>query len=604
MSIVAITGAAGSLGQALTKRLLASGHTVRALVRTEQQAINVKTSNLEPVLGDIRDNAALEKLVSGAEIVFHLAAWMGKPFDEQLAVAINVKASEAIVHVAARAGAKRVVLASSVAVYGPVRGGTVDERSPVHKVGDLYSDTKADGEAAARAAAEAMGIELTILRPAMIYGPGSPSWTTTPFEGIRAGTPMIIGSGDDLLNPVHVDDVARAFEIAAFHPAAGNDDFIISDEPTTWNTFFGHYARMANTSLRRLPAGIAHVGAGLGEKASRLIGKRPQVVAEMVNVMTSRANFSGEKAARVLGFKPEIGLEQGMQETAVWLRTKGYIKSPSAALVTGAGSGLGQAIAKGLLAKGLTVWASDMNLESMAALPDTISKIALNVTSEESINDVLKTITAKGDHIDLLINAAGIAKPGALEAQDFNEISQQFEVNTYGPLRVARAFAPAMRQRGFGRIINISSTNGFVVIPFMGAYCASKFALEALSDSLRLELKPWGVDVIIIEPGAMKTPFAATAQKGLEASMDKSPEWKPYLQGFIKSSLWGTVGGTPPEKVAEVIIKTALGKGAPHRVLATTDAIPSRVISTLPSLIKDTLFTQMSGLSKKPVKSK
>jgi short-subunit dehydrogenase len=399
-----------------------------------------------------------------------------------------------------------------------------------------------------------------------------------------------------------VDDVARAFEIAAFHPNAGNNDFNLSGESATWNNFLGHYARMANTGLRRLPAGIASFGAGIGEKASRLMGKRPQVMAEMVNVMTSRAFFSGEKAASVLGFKPEISLETGMKETELWLRSKGYVKTPNAALVTGAGSGLGQAIAKDLQAKGLTVWATDMTLETMSELPDTIHKVAMNVISDTSIATALETIKTAGHDIDLLINVAGIAKPGALEAQDFAEVTLQFEVNAFGPLRLARALAPAMRKRGFGRIINISSTNGFVVTPFMGAYSASKFALEALSDSLRLELKPWGVDVIIIEPGAMKTPFAATAQKGLESTMEKNPDWKPYLEGFIKSSMWGTVGGTPPEKVAEVIIKTALGKGAPHRVLATMDAIPSRVISTLPSLVKDPLFSQMSGLSKKPVK--
>jgi nucleoside-diphosphate-sugar epimerase len=602
MSIIAITGAAGSVGQALTKRFLAAGHHVRALVRNEQQALNLAAPNLETIIGDVRSEVNLETLLAGAEVVCHLAAWMGKPFNEDLAVSINVKAVETIVRLAAKAGAKRFVLASSVAVYGPVRGGTVDERSPILKVGDLYSDTKADSETAARAAAEGTNLELTILRPAMIYGPAAPSWTIIPFEMIRAGTPMIIGNGEDLLNPVHVDDVARAFEIAAFHPEAANNDFNISGESATWNTFLGHYARMANTTLRRLPAGIATFGAGIGEKASKLMGKRPQVMAEMVGVMTSRAHFSGEKAATVLGFKPEISLDTGMKETETWLRSKGYVKTPSVALVTGAGSGLGQAIALGLQAKGLQVWATDITLETISALPETIHKVAMNVTSDSSIAAALETIKGTGHDIDLLINVAGIAKPGALEAQDFSEVTLQFEVNAFGPLRLARALAPAMRKRGFGRIINISSTNGFVVTPFMGAYSASKFALEALSDSLRLELKPWGVDVIIIEPGAMKTPFAATAQKGLEATMEQNPDWKPYLEGFIKSSMWGTVGGTPPEKVAEVIIKTALGKGSPHRVLATMDAIPSRVISTLPSLVKDPLFSQMSGLSKKPVR--
>ena len=597
---IAVTGAAGSLGKALIERLLASGHHVKALIRSETQAQKMQAENLEVVIGDVRDEATLEKLLEGASVVMHLAAWMGKPFDEKIAQSINVTATDAVVRLAAAAGVKRAVLASSVAVYGPVLGGVISESAPTQKIGDLYSDTKTDAESAAKAAALETGIELTILRPAMIYGPASPSWTVVPFEGIRAGTPMIIGTGEDLLNPVFVSDVARAFEIAAFHPAAAGEAFNISGEPSTWNIFLGHYARMSGTSLRRLPAGIAQVGAGIGERLSKAIGKRPQVMAQMVGVMTSQATFSGAKALEVLGFKPEVSLEAGMSETQTWLREHGYIKRASTALVTGAGSGLGDAIAKGLLKEGVKVWASDINLETMADLPEGVQRVALNVTSDASIAAALEVIASAGDHVDLLINVAGIAKPGPLEAQAWDEVSLQFEVNAFGPLRLARALAPGMRQRGFGRIVNISSTNGFVVTPFMGAYSASKFALEALSDSLRLELKPWGVDVIVIEPGAMKTPFAATAQKGLEATMEQHPDWKPYLEGFIKSSMWGTVGGTPPEKVAAVIIKAALAKNPSSRVLATLDAIPSKVISTLPSAVKDTLFTQLSGLNKKP----
>lgn len=597
---IAVTGAAGSLGKALIERLLNSGHHVKALIRSETQAQKMQAANLEIVIGDVRDDAALEKLLHGAGVVMHLAAWMGKPFDEKIAQAINVTATDRVVRLAAATGVKRVVLASSVAVYGPVLGGVIGERAPTQKIGDLYSDTKTDAEGAARAAANETGIELVILRPAMIYGPASPSWTVVPFEGIRAGTPMIIGTGEDLLNPVYVGDVARAFEIAAFHAGAAGEVFNISGEPSTWNDFLGHYARMSGTSLRRLPAGIAQVGAGIGERLSKAIGKRPQVMGQMVGVMTSQATFSGAKALDVLGFKPEVSLAVGMLETEAWLREHGYIKRASTALVTGAGSGLGDAIAKGLMKEGVKVWASDINLEGMADLPEGVQRVALNVTSDASIAAALEVISAAGDRIDLLINVAGIAKPGPLEAQAWDEVTLQFEVNAFGPLRLARALAPGMRTRGFGRIVNISSTNGFVVTPFMGAYSASKFALEALSDSLRLELKPWGVDVIVIEPGAMKTPFAATAQKGLEATMEQQPDWKPYLEGFIKSSLWGTVGGTPPEKVAAVIIKAALSKNPSSRVLATLDAIPSKVISTLPSKVKDTLFTQLSGLNKKP----
>lgn len=596
-SQVAVTGAAGSLGRVLVRQLRAAGHQVRALVRREAQAAELREQGVEVVLGDVRDESVLRQLLEQAEVVFHVAAWMGKPFNETLAYDINVRATENLVRLAAQAGVRRVVLASSVAVYGPVRSGLIDETAPLRKVGDLYGDSKIEAEEAARRASGS-GLELTILRPAMIYGPASPSWTLVPFEGIRKGSPMIIGDGNDIVNPVFVEDVARAFALAGFHPDAANDIFNVAGEPTTWNTFFGYYATMTGTTLRRVPAALARGGATLAERASRLVSKRPQVVAEMVNVMTSRASFSGAKAG-VLGFKPAVSLEEGMRQTEAWLREHGYQKRPRVALVTGAGSGLGKAIARGLQQKGLQVWASDVSLESLGEL-ENVHKVALDVTSEASIQAALAQLRAAGDTVDLLVNVAGLSKPGALEAQPFEEIQLQFEVNAYGPLRLARALAPAMRARGYGRIINISSTNGFVVTPFMGAYSASKFALEALSDSLRLELKPWGVDVITVEPGAMKTPFAERAQRVLQENMGKNPDWQSYLQAFIKSPLWGTGNATQPEKVAKVIIGAALSKRPKVRILATLDAVPSRLVSMLPAVVKDQLFSRLSGLSRKP----
>jgi nucleoside-diphosphate-sugar epimerase len=595
---VAITGAGGSLGKALAKRLLDGGHHVKALVRKGSDADRLRELGAEPIPGDVREAAALEELVRDCRLVFHLAAWMGSPFDEELAYAVNVNGTENVVRAAGEAGVERVVLASSIAVYGPVQEGLVTEESPVRSVGDLYGDTKIEGERTARREAERANVELTTLRPTMIYGPESPSWTEIPFDTISKGLPIVIGDGEDLVDPVYVEDVACAFELAAFTPEAAGETFNVGAGPATWNKFLGFYAKMAGRSLRHIPAPLARRGAQAAERAQRAIGRRPQVVAEMVGVMTSQALFSGEKSRRILGFEPEFDLEDGMRETEVWLRRSGRLKRASVALVTGAAGGLGRETALKLKDAGVTVWAAD--LEPPKGLRG-VHPLALDVTSDESIAQAVGEIEKESGPVDLLVNVAGLAKPDALERQDFGEVELQFDVNAYGPLKLARAVAPGMRRRGWGRIVNVTSTNGFIVTPFMGAYSASKYALEALSDALRMELKPWSVEVVVVAPGAMSTPFAGKAQALLKDKISAGANgWDGYLESFLKSPLWGTANATNPEKVAEFITKIALARRAPARRLGTLDAIPARIMSVLPTPIRDAFFARASGLHRPP----
>lgn len=595
---VAITGASGSLGRALARRLVDRGHHVKALVRKENDADRLRELGAEPIPGDVREPGSLKELVRDCRLVFHLAAWMGSPFDEELAYAVNVGGTENVMRAAGRAGAEQVVLASSIAVYGPVQEGVVTEETPVKSVGDLYGDTKIEAEEAARREAGRAGVELAILRPTMIYGPESPSWTEIPFDSISRGLPIVIGNGEDLADPVYVEDVARAFELAAFSPEAAGETFNVGAGPTTWNEFLGFYAKMSGKNLRRIPAPLARGGARAAEKAQRAIGRRPQVVAEMVGVMTSQTIYSHEKAARVLGFRPEFSLEEGMRETETWLRSSGRLKRASVALVTGAAGGLGRETSVKLRNEGVTVWAAD--LEPPEGL-EGVRPLALDVTSDASIAKAMEKIEGESGPVDLLVNVAGLAKPDALERQDFGDVEVQFDVNAYGPLKLARAVAPGMRRRGWGRIVNVSSTNGFIVTPFMGAYSASKYALEALSDALRMELKPWGVEVVVVAPGAMKTAFADKAQAVLREKISTGRNgWNGYLESFLESPLWGTENATSPEKVAGFIARTALSRRAPARRLATLDAIPARVMSVLPTAARDAFFVRASGLHRPP----
>ena len=595
---VAVTGAGGSLGGALVRRLLRNGHRVKALARKEAEVSRLRALGTEPVRGDVREKVTLEELVQDCRVVFHLAAWMGNPFDEALAHAVNVGGAKNVVRATANAGAERVVLASSIAVYGPVREGTITEESPTWSVRDLYSDTKIEAEEVARREAGRAGVELVVLRPTMVYGPESPSWTEVPFGAISKGLPVAIGNGEDLADPVYVEDVAQAFELAGFITEAAGETFNIGSGPATWNAFLGGYARLAGKPLRHVPAPLARTGAQAAERAEGLLGHRPRISAEMVGAMTSRAVFPHNKASRVLGFEPEFSLEDGMRETGAWLRRAGLLKRPSVALVTGAAGGLGRATALKLRDEGLTVWAAD--IEPPEGL-EGVNALALDVTSDESVADALETIERAGEGVDLLVNVAGLAKPDALERQAFGDVELQFDVNAYGPLRLARAVAPGMRRRGWGRILNVSSTNGFIVTPFMGAYSASKYALEALSDSLRMELAPWGVEVMVVEPGAMKTGFSEKAKTALRRELSDSGDgWDDYLEAFSKSPLWGSDNSTSPEKVAGYIVRKALSRRAPARRLATLDAYPSRVMSLLPTFVRDVFFIRASGLHRRP----
>ena len=597
-----MTGAGGSLGRVLVRRLRAHGVQVSGLVRKDRDAEMLTKLGAQAVLGDVREPHSLEELLDGVDLVFHLAAWMGKPFDEGLAREVNVEGTRRLIRSAARAGVERVVLASSVAVYGPEQHGQVSESSPYSSVGDLYSDTKIEAEKVARLEAERLGLELVILQPTMIYGPASPSWTVIPFDTIRKGWPIIIGNGEDLANVVFVEDVALAFELTGFAPSevAAGESFIIGGQDVTWNTFMGYYATMAGTKLRRLPAAVARAAAA-ASGVTRLIGKRPQVVPEMVGVMTSRTTFSSDKAKNAFGYVPQIPLAEGMRQIEAWLRSVGRVRRPSVAIVTGAASGLGRQVALGLKGRGVTVWATDLGtdaLEDLAA--QGIHTVELDVTKPESVERALATVSAVNGPPDLLVNVAGLAKPGALEVQTWRDVELQFEVNAFGPLRLARAVAPGMRERGYGRIVNVSSTNGFVVTPFMGAYSASKYALEAISDALRLELAPWGVEVVVIEPGAMKTPFAERAQESLRRAADTSGEWGTYLKAFQNSAMWGTNNATDPAKIAALIVNTVFARRARPRVLATLDALPSKAISLLPARFRDVLFRRLSGLHRAP----
>jgi NAD(P)-dependent dehydrogenase (short-subunit alcohol dehydrogenase family) len=196
------------------------------------------------------------------------------------------------------------------------------------------------------------------------------------------------------------------------------------------------------------------------------------------------------------------------------------------ALVTGASSGIGRATALLLARSGYRVFAtvrSDVGEESLrtaaSALPVEI--LRLDLGDEQGVTRVVQEVRRRAGRIDALVNNAGFAKLGAVEDLPREDLRRQFEVNVFGAVQLCREVLPTMRAQRSGHIVNVSSLAGKVSVPLMGAYCASKFALEAFSDALRAEVKPGGVRVALIEPGPVATNFNQLArtesQRVLEA---------------------------------------------------------------------------------------
>ena len=185
-------------------------------------------------------------------------------------------------------------------------------------------------------------------------------------------------------------------------------------------------------------------------------------------------------------------------------------------LVTGASSGFGRAIAAHLAARGYLVYGTSRSavMPEEATAPAERSlvpiMIPMDVCVDASVDAAVTHILRRHGRIDVLVNNAGFGIAGAVEDTSADELRRQFDTNVFGVLRVCRAVLPHMRRQGGGRIINVGSLAGLIALPFQGAYSASKFALEALSESLRMETKPYGISVSVIEPGDFRTSFTAS----------------------------------------------------------------------------------------------
>lgn len=235
--------------------------------------------------------------------------------------------------------------------------------------------------------------------------------------------------------------------------------------------------------------------------------------------------------------------------------------SNKVALVTGASSGIGEATALRLKAAGYTVYGAARRLERMTSLAEAgIHVMAMDVTDEGSMVAGVGTILADSGGVDVLVNNAGFGSYGALEDVPISDARYQFEVNVFGLARLTQLVLPTMRAQHSGRIINVSSIGGKIYEPMGSWYHATKFAVEGLSDSLRVELKPFGIQVVVIEPGAIRTEWSGIAADNLVKTSGAGDYGK---QAHKVAQVLGSADtnprlGSPPDVVAAAIEAAAI----------------------------------------------
>ncbi|MDI2022252.1 oxidoreductase [Paenarthrobacter nicotinovorans] len=266
----------------------------------------------------------------------------------------------------------------------------------------------------------------------------------------------------------------------------------------------------------------------------------------------------------------------------------------SIALVTGASTGIGFATALALAGAGFTVYAGARRVDMMEPLKDHgITVLSLDVTSEESMMSAVAQVEAAHGRVDVLVNNAGYGSYGSLEEVPLAEGRRQFDVNVLGLARMTQLVLPQMRAAGQGRIINVTSIGGKIYEPLGAWYHGTKFAVEGMSDSLRLELKPHGIDVVIIEPSGTDTEWGTIAGEGLLATSGDGPyadQAHIVAAALASTSGDGHVLSTPATVVAKAIVRAAkakrprtrypVGRGA-WSVLAMRRILPDRAFDAV-----------------------
>ncbi len=321
---VIVTGATGFIGSHLAQRLATvEGANVVGFGRDVSKVPHLAEAGVELNQADLTDAALHIHKMKDADVVFHVAGWMNyHEGDFDTAYLTNVTGTENVVQWAGEAGAKRVVHVSAAAVYGIQKEGVITEETPIDTKNHwVFAHTKASADKQARNAAEFKHIDLTIIRPSFVYGPGSVGRSARIIKWLNEERPLILGDGDGHNFPTYVGNVVDALLIAAVHDKAVGEIFNISDGTVTWKEWFTAYGKM----IDKEPKHISHAHANMDARKNDLFKQGKFLTHDILELYDSKAEFSTEKAKNLLGYEPRVSLDDGLKATEAWLREAGYI---------------------------------------------------------------------------------------------------------------------------------------------------------------------------------------------------------------------------------------------------------------------------------------
>jgi nucleoside-diphosphate-sugar epimerase len=323
---VLVTGATGFTGGHLARALAGRGYAVRALVR-RPEASRLEEAGIDLVPGDLEDRPSLDRAVRDVDVVYHIAAiYRQAGLPDAKYRAVNATAVRSVIEAAAGAGVRRVVHCSTVGVHGDIEHPPANEDAPL-RPGDVYQQTKVEGEADARAAAKDTGIEVVIARPTGIYGPGDRRLLKL-FRGVARRRFVILGSGRIYYHLTYIDDLVEGFRLCGEVPAAAGRTYILAGgEVTTLEELVKMIAEEANVPAPRLhlPVWPFWMAGAACEAICSPLGIEPPLYRRRVDFFTKSRAFDISRARTELGYAPRVGLREGIRRTLAWYRDAGWI---------------------------------------------------------------------------------------------------------------------------------------------------------------------------------------------------------------------------------------------------------------------------------------
>ena len=316
---VLITGANGFIGNTLMRYYKQQGTAVIG--------VDLHGNGDDIIQGDIANPETISHLLEQCDVIVHTAALVSNAMKDSDMWRVNVLATRNLIAAGKHHKVRRFVQISSIVAYGNTAQGELDEDYPVHADGGSYVLTKLASEHAVLAAQASGGIEVVILRPGDVYGPGSRPWIIAPLEAIAKNQFMLPAKGEGFFRPVYVDDLIRGIDLAVRHPAAAGEIFNLSCEGyiTTKEYFASHYQWLGKKGPMLVSTKVALAVSAIASKVADLMGNLNEASPATVAQLATKSWFSIKKAERILGWKPEISFEEGIKRSHQWAKDKNLV---------------------------------------------------------------------------------------------------------------------------------------------------------------------------------------------------------------------------------------------------------------------------------------